>query len=435
MIKIIKERADFPEHINPPRLGIDEVEKAVRSIVDKVRVEGEQGLLELRQRFDGVPVSQPLNVQTEEIEQAYRKVDDIFLQGLYQAKDNITRFHQRQVRHSWFDTEGQGSVLGQLIRPIDRVGIYVPGGTAAYPSSVLMNAIPAQVAGVKEIAMVTPPDKEGNIPAPTLVAAAEVGITEIYRVGGAHAVAALAYGTKTIRPVDKITGPGNAYVTLAKKEVYGQVDIDMLAGPSEILVVADSNANPRFVAADLLSQAEHDVLARAMMITDSEQLALKVRQEIEKQLAQLPRQDIARQSVDNRGVIFVEKDWEEVWTLVNAIAPEHLELLVANPLEMLSKISHAGAIFLGPYSPEPLGDYIAGPNHILPTGGTARFYSPLSVDSFIKKCSIVAYSKQDFLKEADNIINLARVEGLDAHARAAKVRLEEGGRKNADSHG
>ncbi|WP_366922844.1 histidinol dehydrogenase [Metallumcola ferriviriculae] len=425
MIKIVTNSSDFNKYIQSSQTGLVEVERAVRSIINKVREEGEDGLLELRQRFDGVPSARPLRVQAEEINQAYQMVDDSFRRALQQAKENIYRFHRKQERKTWFSTEESGPSLGQLIRPIDRVGIYVPGGTATYPSSVLMNAIPARVAGVKEIAMVTPPDRDGNVPAPTLVAAAEVGITEIYRVGGAHAIAALAYGTRSIKPVDKITGPGNAYVTLAKKQVYGQVGIDMLAGPSEILVVADGNANARFAAADLLSQAEHDVLARPLMVTDSAILAAAVREEIERQLKRLSRQDIARQSIDNHGVIFVENDWENIWQLVNAIAPEHLELLVVNPMKMLGRVRHAGAVFLGPYSPEPVGDYVAGPNHVLPTGGTARFYSPLNVDTFIKKSSVISFSKKDLVKEAENIISLARVEGLDAHARAVQARLEE----------
>lgn len=426
MIRIVKNRDKFMEYAKPPQIGTHEVESAVKAIVAKVKEAGENGLLELRQRFDGVSPAKSLRVKAEEIQAAYQQVDDQFLVAIGEARENISRFHRRQLRQSWFSTEGQGSVLGQLIMPIDRVGIYVPGGTATYPSSVLMNAIPAQVAGVKEIAMVTPPDQEGNIPAATLVAAAEVGITEIYRVGGAHAVAALAYGTDSIKPVDKITGPGNAYVTLAKKAVYGQVDIDMLAGPSEILVVADSKANAKFAAADLLSQAEHDVLARSLMITDSEQLAIQVQQQIEQQLAKLSRQDMARKSVDSWGAIFVVEQWREIWDLVNAIAPEHLELLMDRPLEALGNIRHAGAIFLGAYSPEPVGDYMAGPNHVLPTGGTARFYSPLNVDSFLKKSSVIAYSKQDFLAQSESIMELARVEGLDAHVRAVQVRLEEG---------
>lgn len=428
MIKIVTKRAEFSDYAQPPARVAAEAEASVRNIIEKVQSEGDRGLLELRERFDGVGADRPLRVTAEEINNAYRQVTKEFLQALHQARENIFFYHRQQKRNSWFTETKTGSKLGQLIRPLARVGIYVPGGTATYPSSVLMNAIPAKVAGVKEIAMVTPPDREGNIPAPTLVAAAELDITEIYRVGGAHAVAALAYGTETIKAVDKISGPGNIYVTLAKKLVYGQVDIDMLAGPSEILVVADETADARFVAADLLSQAEHDTLARAMLITDSEELARQVQQQVELQLKKLSRWEIAREAIDNYGVIFVERDWDRIWQLVNLIAPEHLELQIAKPWEAVDKIQNAGAIFIGPYSPEPLGDYMAGPNHILPTGGTARFYSPLGVDSFVKKSSVIAYSRQDFLNEADNIIFLAEIEGLDAHARAAKVRLEKRGR-------
>lgn len=424
MIRIFSDPIEFEKSMEPQGTAAAEAEETVKQIISKLRASGDEGLLELRQRYDGVSKDVPIKVTALEVDRAYKEIDDEFLQALKQAEENITFYHKQQVKHSWFMDTKTGSRLGQLVRPLARVGIYVPGGTATYPSSVLMNAIPAKVAGVQEIAMVTPPNKEGNIPAPTLVAAAELGITEVYRVGGAQAIAALAYGTKTINKVEKISGPGNIYVTLAKKLVYGQVDIDMLAGPSEILIVADKTANPRFIAADLLSQAEHDALSRSILITDDFLLAQQVQQEVEEQLEQLSRKEIARRAIDNNGSILVENDWEEVWRLVNQIGPEHLELHLDKAWEALNNVRNAGAVFLGPYSPEPLGDYLAGPNHILPTGGTAKFYSPLGVDSFIKRSSVIAYSEQDFYNEASNIVSLAEVEGLDAHARAVKVRLE-----------
>lgn len=402
----------------------EQAAKAVAQIIEEIKQAGDTALCRYTAEFDGVQITrEQLKVSPEEIEAAYRMVDDEFLSALSLAAENITKYHRKQLRTSWFEPEPDGTVLGQLLRPLERVGIYVPGGTATYPSSVLMNAIPAKVAGVKEIVMVTPPGARGEIPPHTLVAAAEAGVTEIYRVGGAQAVAALALGTETIKKVDKITGPGNIYVTLAKQQVYGLVDIDMLAGPSEILVVADGQADPRYVAADMLSQAEHDVMSSAILVTDHRPLAEAVRQELFRQLNELPRQEVARKSLANHGAIIVAENLEEAVALANRFAPEHLELMVAEPYQLLGKITHAGAVFLGEYSPEPVGDYLAGPNHILPTGGTARFFSPLSVDSFMKKTSVISFSRKALEKAGPSIIKLARVEGLDAHARAVEIRL------------
>ncbi|HBK52615.1 MAG TPA: histidinol dehydrogenase, partial [Syntrophomonas wolfei] len=326
--------------------------------------------------------------------------------------------------NSWMEPDERGNILGQLYRPLKRVGIYVPGGTAAYPSSVLMNAIPAQVAGVSEIAMVTPPAKDGSINPYTLVAAAELGIEEIYKMGGAQAVFALAYGTENINKVDLISGPGNIYVTIAKKMVYGDVNIDMLAGPSEILIVADKKANPAYLAADMMSQAEHDVLARSILVTDSETLIERVREEIEKQVQELSRRDIIRQALESYGALVLVPGMDQACTVANLVAPEHLELMVEHPFDYLSRIRNAGAIFLGKYTPEPVGDYFAGPNHILPTGGTARFYSPVSVDTFMKSSSIIYYSPQGIREDAEGIMKLAEVEGLTAHANSIRIRVK-----------
>ncbi|MCL0043570.1 histidinol dehydrogenase, partial [Peptococcaceae bacterium] len=324
--------------------------------------------------------------------------------------------------NSWFEPDENGTILGQLVLPVERVGVYVPGGKAAYPSSVLMNVVPAKVAGVKEIVMVTPPDSNGKINPYVLVAARETGVNEIYKVGGAQAIAALAYGTETVKAVDKITGPGNIYVTLAKKLVYGDVDIDMLAGPSEILVIADENASAAYIAADMLSQAEHDEIAASMLITPCVELADKVKVELEEQLQTLPKRAIAEKALKNRGVIIIVNDLNEAFDIANKIAPEHLEILVQNPFDWIGKVRHAGSVFLGEYSPEPVGDYIAGPNHVLPTSGTARFYSGLNVDAFVKKTTIISFSKTTFEKLKESIINLAEVEGLTAHANAVRVR-------------
>ncbi|MBU7008531.1 histidinol dehydrogenase [Phosphitispora fastidiosa] len=399
-------------------------EERVREILQNVRERGDEALIEYTARFDRAQLApETLRVSTAEIEEAYKETDDEFLTAIRRARDNIAVYHRKQLHTSWMETSEDGTILGQLIRPVERAGIYVPGGTANYPSSVLMNAVPAGVAGVREIVMVAPPGSDGRLQASTLVAAAEAGVTEIYKLGGAQAVAALAYGTATVKPVDLITGPGNIYVTLAKKMVYGVVNIDMLAGPSEILVIADDTADPVYVAADLLSQAEHDVLASAVLLTPSRVLAEAVREEIRRQVGYLSRKEIMTASLRDYSAIIVTRDLAEAVELANSYAPEHLELAVAAPFDMLGKIRNAGSIFMGHYTPEPVGDYFAGPNHVLPTGGTARFYSPLNVDTFMKKSGLIAYSPDRLKKHGADIIKLAETEGLDAHANSVRVRL------------
>ncbi|WP_028548970.1 histidinol dehydrogenase [Paenibacillus sp. UNC451MF] len=412
--------------------GSEEQNERVKSIIESVRREGDAALKRFAQQFDKTTVDE-LRVSDAEIEAAYAKVDESFLTAIREAADNVRRFHEKQMRSSWMDLQPDGSILGQVIRPLRRVGLYVPGGKAAYPSSVLMNAIPAQVAGVPEIVMVTPPATAGveGIDPHILVAAAEAGVKEIYRVGGAQAVAALAYGTESIPAADKIVGPGNIYVALAKRYVFGAVDIDSIAGPSEIVVLADESAEPAYVAADLLSQAEHDEMASAILITPSQTLAEAVQAEVARQLETLPKRDIASQSIRDYGAILTVASLEEGVRAVNRLAPEHLEIIVKEPFQYLSAIENAGAIFLGPYSSEPVGDYFAGPNHVLPTNGTARFSSPLNVDDFMKKSSVIYYSKEALFKNGDKIIALARHEGLEAHARAIQIRLE----KEGDSRG
>ena len=401
-------------------------EERVREILQAVRERGDEALVEYTAKFDKAALTPAaLRVSREEIEAAYKEVDSGFIKAIQRARDNIARFHAKQLQNSWIETSTDGTILGQLVRPLERVGIYVPGGTANYPSSVLMNAVPAQVAGVSEIVMAAPPCADGRLQASTLVAAAEAGVAEIYKLGGAQAIAALAYGTKTVRRVDLITGPGNVYVTLAKKMVYGLVNIDMLAGPSEILIIADGNANPVYVAADLLSQAEHDVLASAILLTTSRQLAGEVQKEISRQVESLSRKEILTASLRDYSAIIITRDIEEAIELANSYAPEHLELAVDTPFELLGKIKNAGSIFLGHYTPEPVGDYIAGPNHVLPTGGTARFYSPLNVDTFMKKSGVISYSPARLVEFGPDIIKLAETEGLDAHANAIKVRLKK----------
>ena len=411
--------------------GTPEQNRTVQNILERVRTEGDAAVLEFTAAFDKVKLeASRLRVAQEEIQAAYAQVEPRFLEALRRAAANIRSFHEKQKRVSWMDVQPDGTTVGQLIRPLRRVGLYVPGGKAAYPSSVLMNAIPAQVAGVPEIAMVTPAatgGKEGIDPY-ILVAAAEAGVSEIYRVGGAQAVGALAYGTETIAPVDKIVGPGNIYVALAKRYVYGAVDIDSIAGPSEIVVLADESADPTYAAADLLSQAEHDEMASAILVTTSRAVAEAVRAEVLRQLDELPRKAIAEASIRDRGAILLAADEQEAIAVINRLAPEHLELLVADPHRYLGRIENAGAIFLGAYSTEPVGDYYAGPNHILPTNGTARFSSPLNVDDFVKKSSIIDYSKEALLKNGEDIITLAMHEGLEAHARAVRVRLTKEGK-------
>ncbi|HAG10744.1 MAG TPA: histidinol dehydrogenase [Desulfotomaculum sp.] len=396
----------------------------VKDILTNVREQGDKALCAYTEAFDGVKL-QPgqLKVTDSERKEAYRQADEGFLESLRFAMERIEDFHKKQLPNSWFDTGKQGIFLGQLVRPLARVGIYVPGGTAAYPSSVLMNAVPARVAGVKEIVMVTPPSADGGINKNTIIAAVEAGVTEIYKAGGAQAVAALAYGTESIKPVDKITGPGNIYVTLAKQQVYGRVDIDMLAGPSEVVIVADDSADPCYIAADLLAQAEHDPLSTALLFTPGEALANLVRDEIARQLPSLSRKNIASRSLEDQGAVVITDNLEKAMELANSFAPEHLELVAENPFHWLTYVRNAGAVFLGPYSPESIGDYLAGPNHILPTGGTARFFSPLSVDAFLKKSSVISFSREALAEAGEHVSRIARLEGLDAHAKTIEKRL------------
>ncbi|WP_045518136.1 histidinol dehydrogenase [Neobacillus niacini] len=403
--------------------GTTEQSAIVKNIISDIRTIGDIALRDYTEKFDRVRLESFL-VTENELNEAYGKVDSEFISIVQEAAENIRSFHEKQLRPSWMTTEENGSILGQKITPLDSVGVYVPGGTAAYPSSVLMNVIPAKVAGVKRIVMVSPPDGEGRLPAAVLVAAKEAGVEEIYKVGGAQAIGALAYGTESIAPVDKITGPGNIFVALAKREVFGDVDIDMIAGPSEIAIIADNSARADEVAADLLSQAEHDPRACSVLITPSMTLAEEVAIEVEKQLALLPRKEIASRSIADFGVIYVTSSLEEAVETVNQLAPEHLEILTENGIELLGKIRHAGAIFIGRYSSEPVGDYFAGPNHVLPTNGTARFSSPLNVDDFQKKSSVIIYSEKALKENGEKIAKFARMEGLEAHARAVELRLK-----------
>ena len=403
----------------------DRFSPVVQEILSSVKQEGDRAVIAYTEKFDGVKLTkETLLVSTQEIEEAYGLVEESYIRALRLAIERITAYHSKQKENSWFTSEGQGIMLGQKVTPLASVGIYVPGGTAAYPSSVLMNAIPAIVAGVKSIVMVTPPDQRGSVNPGVLVAAKELGLKSIYKVGGAQAIGALAYGTEMIPKVDKIVGPGNIYVATAKRLVYGLVDIDMIAGPSEILVIADETAKPRYVAADLLSQAEHDELASAICITTSEELALKIKEELITQTKELERSSIIEKSLRDYGSIIIVEDLMEAVELSNQIAPEHLELCVDKPFDLLNSIEHAGAIFLGHFSPEPLGDYMAGPNHVLPTSGTARFFSPLSVSDFTKKSSIIYYQQEALQEVKDDIMVLAEEEGLTAHKNAIKVRFD-----------
>lgn len=399
------------------------VEEPVAEIIRQVRLNKDQALREYSLRFDHVELEE-LQVSQEEIKEAVAEVEPEFLDILREAAANIEAYHKNQLRQSFVVSDKEGVILGQKIIPLEKVGIYVPGGTAAYPSSVLMNAVPARIAGVSEIIMVTPPGAGGKVNPHILAAAAIAGVTKIFKVGGAQAIAALAYGTESIPGVDKIVGPGNAYVAEAKKQVFGQVNIDMVAGPSEILVLADGNSNPAFVAADLLSQAEHDRMASAVLVTDSRSLAVSVQAEIEKQLPRLSREDIARESIDKNGKIILVQNLKEGVEAANRIAPEHLEICTDNPFDYLSEIKNAGSVFLGRYNPEPVGDYFAGPNHTLPTSGTARFYSPLSVDDFVKKMQFSYYTREALLKDYKKVSYFAQREGLTAHARAAEIRFD-----------
>ena len=400
------------------------VEAVVADIIANVRRNGDRALLEYCEKFDRAKLS-ALQVTAEEIEEAVASVEPKFLEILQKAAANIQKFHQRQVRSSFVISEDSGIMVGQKIIPVDRAGLYVPGGTAAYPSTVLMDSIPAKIAGVKEVVMVTPPNKEGKVNPVILAAAKIAGVDRIFKVGGAQAIAALAYGTESIPKVDKIVGPGNAYVAEAKKQVFGQVSIDMIAGPSEILIVADGPSDPRHLAADLLSQAEHDKLASAVLVTDSAELANAVQAELEIQIPLLERAEIARASIDNNGKIIVAENLMQAIEIANEIAPEHLELCVDNPFDYLDAIRHAGSIFMGRNCPEALGDYFAGPNHTLPTSGTAKFSSPLGVDDFIKKTQFTYYTRDALSRVAQDVAYFAKQEGLTAHAKSAVIRTEE----------
>ncbi|WP_064093026.1 histidinol dehydrogenase [Rossellomorea aquimaris] len=404
--------------------GTEEQRKIVQQIIKTVRKNGDSAVREYTEKFDGVFLESN-KVSILEIEEAFEVIDSEMVAIMKEAAENIRAFHENQKQSSWFTTEENGTILGQKLTPLDSVGVYVPGGTAAYPSSVLMNVLPAKVAGVKRITMVSPPGKDGKLSPSVLVAAKIAGVEEIYKVGGAQAVASLAYGTETMSPVDKITGPGNIFVALAKREVFGDVDIDMIAGPSEIVILADGEQHPNEIAADLLSQAEHDMYASSVLVTPSSILAEKVAAEVEEQLSSLPREEIARQSINDFGAIYVVDTLEEGIEVVNQLAPEHLEILTENPFETMGKIRHAGAIFLGRYSSEPVGDYFAGPNHVLPTNGTARFSSPLNVDEFMKKTSVISYSETSLKNNYKKIAKLARLEGLEAHARAVEARFKK----------
>lgn len=400
-------------------------EETVNDIIEAVKTKKDEAVFEYTLKFDKYALSADnIQVTHEEIEEAYTKLDADLIEVIKESAENIRAFHTKQLRNSWFDAKEDGTILGVKITPIEKVGVYVPGGKAAYPSSVLMNVVPAKVAGVDKVVMTTPPGADGKVNPGTLVAADIAGVDTIYKVGGAQAIAALAFGTQSIPKVDKITGPGNIFVALAKKSVYGYVSIDSIAGPSEILVLADETANPRYVAADLLSQAEHDELASAILITTSKELAEKVSIEVDKFTAELSRKEIIQKSLDNYGYILLAQNMEDAIDAANEIASEHLEILTKNPFDTMTKIRNAGAIFLGEYASEPLGDYFAGPNHILPTNGTARFFSPVNVDDFIKKSSIISYSKEALEKVHERIELFAESEGLTAHANSIKVRFE-----------
>ena len=422
-----KERSNILENLlkrSPNQYG--KFEDTVNDILANVKANKDKALFEYTEKFDGVKITpETFKVTKEEIEEAYTKVDAHLVEIIRKALVNIREYHQKQVRYSWFDSKPDGTLLGQKVSALSRVGVYVPGGKAVYPSSVLMNILPAKVAGVEKIIMTTPPGKDGKVYPVTLVAANEAGVDEIYKVGGAQAIGALAFGTESIKKVDKIVGPGNIFVALAKKAVYGYVSIDSIAGPSEILVLADETANPRYVAADLLSQAEHDEMASSILVTTSEELAEKVSDEVDGFVKVLSRKDIIQKSLDSYGYILVAETMEEAIDTANEIASEHLEIVTKNPFDTMTRIKNAGAIFLGEYSSEPLGDYFAGPNHVLPTNGTAKFFSPLSVDDFIKKSSIISYSKEALELIHNDIEDFAKAEKLTAHANSIAVRFEK----------
>ena len=422
-----KERENILEnllHRSPNQYG--EYEDTVQEILDDVKTKGDKALFNYTEKFDKVTITpESIRVTEEEIAEAYEQVDDKLIEIIRKSLKNIKEYHEKQICYSWFDSKPDGTLLGQKVTALERVGVYVPGGKAVYPSSVLMNIVPARVAGVERIIMTTPPGKDGKVYPVTLVAAREAGVDEVYKVGGAQAIGALAYGTESIKKVDKIVGPGNIFVALAKKAVYGHVSIDSIAGPSEILVLADETANPRYVAADLLSQAEHDEMASAILITTSAELAQKVSEEVDGFVKELSRKDIIVKSLDAFGYILVAETMEEAIETANEIASEHLEIMTKNPFDTMTRIRNAGAIFLGEYSSEPLGDYFAGPNHVLPTNGTAKFFSPLSVDDFIKKSSIISYSRDALEKIHGDIEDFASAEKLTAHANSIAVRFEK----------
>ena len=424
MIRILKYGEVKNEEIFARTIPTDSVEDVVCEIIANVRANGDKALLEYEAKFDKAELENLL-VSQAEIDEALANVEPKFLDVLQKAAANIRKFHEKQKRNSFIINEDKGIVMGQKVIPVDRAGLYVPGGTAAYPSTVLMDSIPARIAGVPEVIMVTPPNKEGKVNPAILAAASVAGIDKIFKVGGAQAIAALAYGTESIPKVDKIVGPGNAYVAEAKKQVYGIVSIDMIAGPSEILIVSDGKSDPAVVAADLLSQAEHDKMASAVLVTDSAELAQKVSDELEKQIPQLERAEIARASIDNNGKIIVADDLWKAIDIANEIAPEHLELCVDQPFDYLDSIRNAGSVFLGRNCPEALGDYLAGPNHTLPTSGTARFSSPLSVDDFVRKMQYTYYTEEALKNVAEDVAYFARTEGLTGHARSAIIRTEE----------
>ena len=424
MIKILKYSEVNNEEIFARQNDTDNVEKIVSDIISDVKTNGDNALFKYAKEFDKASLTS-LQVSKEEIENAFKTIDKEFIRILERAAENIREFHSKQVRNSYIISEKNGVVTGQKITPIDKVGLYVPGGTAAYPSTVLMDSIPAKIAGCKEIVMVSPPNSNGEINPVILAAASVAGVDKIFKVGGAQAVAALSYGTESIPKVDKIVGPGNKFVAEAKKQVFGQVSIDMIAGPSEILIVADEKTNPKYAAADLLSQAEHDKMASAVLVTNSYELAENVSKEIEKQIPMLQRAEIARASIDNNGKIIVVDNLKKAIEISNEIAPEHLEICVDNPFDYLDEIKHAGSIFMGRNCPEALGDYMAGPNHTLPTSGTARFSSPLSVDDFVKKSQYTYYTKDALKDIAYDVEYFAKKEGLTAHAKSAVIRLEE----------
>ncbi len=424
MIKIMKYGEISASEIFARTQSDVDVSAIVSDIIADVRARGDEALFEYGRKFDKAYLT-ALEVTGEEIEEAFALVDEEFIETVKEAAENIRAFHQKQVRNSFIINEKDGIVTGQKVTPIEKVGLYVPGGTAAYPSTVLMDSIPAKIAGCKEICITTPPNSEGKVNPVILAAAKIAGVDRIFKVGGAQAVAALAYGTQSIPKVDKIVGPGNAFVAEAKRQVFGLVSIDMIAGPSEILVIADEKSNPAFVAADLLSQAEHDKMASAVLVTESMELAEAVRDEVKRQLELLPRREIARASIENNGKIIVADDINAVLEVANELAPEHLELCVDNPFDLLDKVKNAGSIFMGRYCPEALGDYFAGPNHTLPTSGTARFSSPLSVDDFVKKSQYTYYTEEALKKVYKKVEMFAEKEGLSAHARSATVRFEE----------